>query len=731
MDDNVTVHNTVESSRVDCVVQAAVVHEVVVEPRRSHEPERQLPAGLGDFVGRAAERSLLDAVIPDDVPRTEARSSVVVIEGAPGVGKTSLALWWAHRVQARFPDGTLFADLRGHGPGAPARPAEVLARFLTAAGFPPRRLPADAETLTGLYRTWVSDRRVLIVLDNAADAAQVRPLLPGTGSSMALVTSRTALFGLAITANARRVVLAPFTEAEATDLVLGVVGMARAHAEPACVGELVRLSAGLPIAVRVLAARVASRADLTLAEHVADIEGEGRLEAMSRGSDGRSTLRTVFDWSYRHLDAEHARQFRLLGLHPGVEFSAGAAAALTGRCDRATRRALDSLVDVHLLTPVGRQRYRVHDLLHEFAAERVEPDDDPDCALAGVLRWYAHAATLADRLVFPIHRHIGCTVRSTTAPPHLVDREQALAWLRSEQANLVAALHTADQAGLPDTTMALAAAARFLGLGLRTHWRAQVVAETAGLTAARRGGDPRLELAFLRRRADTHQVAGRWAESEADLVLALEIAREHGGVIARAEVLCGLGRGWKLRGRLLEALACFTEAAALVDKDADPLLRTVVATNLSQVNAGLGRYAEALRHAEHQLSLRELAGDLGGCAYAKHDLAVARQGLGHHRAAVRLGRQAEAVFREMGGSERLLAGVLTTVGRSLVHLGEAGTARGRFAEAADLLGRLGDDPPVRVPAARGGGDSVRGWSAAVFTPSPVRTPGTGDAAPPG
>ena len=316
---------------------------------------RQLPGGVVDFVNRAEDLERLDDLLGRE---DERRSPVCVITGTAGVGKTSLAVRWSQHARTRFPDGQLYVNLRGYDPGEPVTPGRALAGFLEALGMPSREIPADPDARSAAYRTLLADRRVLVVLDNAASVGQVRPLLPGAGSCLTLVTSRSRLSGLVARDGARRLSLEVFDESAAVELLQRVTAGHR-NEEGGDLAELARLCARLPLALCVAAERAAARPRTPLNALIDDLRDESSLwDALSSEDDDEAdAVRTVFAWSYRALSAEAARLFRLLGLHPGHQFSTHAAAALAGVTAPQARRLLDTLVGVHLLEQTGQDRY--------------------------------------------------------------------------------------------------------------------------------------------------------------------------------------------------------------------------------------------------------------------------------------------------------------------------------------------------------------------------------------
>ena len=363
----------------------------VAAARRGHGPAgggtreatvpRQLPAGVAHFAGRGAELAALDAVLGDGAG---SGPGVVIsaIGGTAGVGKTALALRWAHQVADRFPDGQLYANLRGFdaGAGQPTDPADVLRGFLDAFGVHPERIPHDTESLAALYRSVLADRKMLVLLDNAADVAQVRPLLPASPDCLVIVTSRRELSALAAREGALLVQLDVLSAQEANELLVERLGEARAEAEPWAVIELATLCARLPLALSVIVARAAASPRLPLGALAAELtELGGRLDALDAG-DPAANVRTVLSLSYRHLPGTSARMFRLLGLHPGPDISACAAASLAGVTAAEARSALRDLVRASLLMETVPGRYAFHDLLRAYAAEQAASHREPTSA---------------------------------------------------------------------------------------------------------------------------------------------------------------------------------------------------------------------------------------------------------------------------------------------------------------------------------------------------------------
>ncbi|WP_051173887.1 tetratricopeptide repeat protein [Amycolatopsis orientalis] len=701
MTDGAGVRNTISGSVIGSVVQAGTIGHLTLSPERreSLPVPRQLPAGLRDFTGRDAQLAALDALLPS---REDAGGAAVVavLAGTGGGGKTTLVVQWAHRVQDVFPDGTLFVNLRGFGPSAPLKPGIVLASFLTALGVPEAQIPGELDALAGLYRSVLAGRRVLVVLDNAATAEQVRPLLPGTPGCLVVVTSRASLTDLVVSAAAHRVDLGLFTTAESQVLLRRIVGAARADAEPAAVAELVRLCGGLPLAVRVAATRAAARPRYTLADVAADIGDEQTSEPGNGfGGDGviGGAVRSVFDWSYAQLPPEQARVFRCLGAHPGAEFGVDAAAALTGLEPTGAYRCLEVLAELHLLEPLGRRRYRMHDLLHAYAAHRAGLDDtaeDRRTAVERVLAWYARTAWHADQMTMPVLSGFTLDEVAVVAPEVVfTDRGAAAVWLHAEHATLVAAVRRAAAAGLNVAAMTLAVACKFMAVG-SAAWAALYLEVTeVGVACALAAGNQGVEALLLDVRAITLRRIGRLAEAEAVIARTLVLAEETDDPACWVIGLSGLGRIRREQGRWPEARDCFQRSASMARQSGQVRPEAVALCNLSWLSVQLGEFEHALGYAEQGLALRRQAGDLLGEAGALVDIAMANQGLGRHGTAVSLCQQAITAYQNLNYTGVDLADTFLPLGTSLEALGDLPAAAQALSEAITVLTAL-DDPRV-------------------------------------
>jgi DNA-binding SARP family transcriptional activator len=401
---------------------------------------RQLPPGTSPFIGRAAELADLEAI--SVAGKDSASAAIAAVSGTAGTGKTAMAVCWARRSARRFRDGQLYADLRGFGSAdGPATTAETTCGFLAALGVPPGRVPSRQAEQVALYRDLLVGRQMLIVLDNARDEQQVRPLLPGSPGSLVLVTSRNQLTGLAATDGARLVTLDVLPYDEAVQLLTARLGD-QAIVDPAAVGEIADLCARLPFALAVAVARAVARPDFPLAALAAELrDPAGRLDALDSG-DPAASVRTAFSWSYQQLSAGAARTFRLLGLHPGTEISTQAVASMVGLDETASRRMLRELSRAHLLGEHLPDRYAVHELLRVYAGDQARAhDSQPErtAAVGRLLDHYLHTAVHGAFLLHPAHRPIELAAPAPgVTPERFADARQALAWFKAEQDVLTA-----------------------------------------------------------------------------------------------------------------------------------------------------------------------------------------------------------------------------------------------------------------------------------------------------
>jgi tetratricopeptide (TPR) repeat protein len=511
------------------------------------------------------------------------------------------------------------------------------------------------------------------------------------------------LSGLLIAEAASQLTLDLFTLTEAHDLVHRIIGEGRAVAEPTAVNRLIGLCARLPLALRIACTRIAARRALTVTDAVDDLTiDDNPLVELSGTADERSAVQAVFGWSYGQLAPELARAFRLLGMHPGTEFSVPAITALTGTGAPATYRALESLADLHLVEPAGRRRYRLHDLLHAFAAQRAATDESDTARTEATTRitgWYARTALAADRLVFPGLPAVPADVPRAARAADFTGRDDALAWLNTEWVNLQAALRVALDHCLWDAAMCLAGTARFLSLREQSLLDSQVQAQALGLRAARTCGDAAVESYLLASQADTLSQLGRLDEAEAVMAQELALARRLGDGDRQRVALVGLGYVRIQQARWAEARAFYRQALPFAQHGGQTRSEAVIEGNLSRIAAELGQFEISLAHARRERVLRHAAGDQVGQAWAAHDEAMSWQGLGEHDQALDLTLEAIAQYEALTGTDRYRASALCTAATSYQHQGRRELARECLARAVELFTEAGD-PRSEVTARR-------------------------------
>lgn len=554
--------NEISGNVLGSVVQAASVQGGVhVHTASARAPvPAQLPAPRPHFTDREREMRALtelsDVVIDDGSP------VVVVINGVGGVGKTSLALAWLHRIREGFADGQLFADLRGSpgdDPPAPTDPGEFLGRFLRALGVAAQEVPADAEEQAALFRSLTAGRRMIIMLDNAASAAQVRPLLPGQASVVVAVTSRRRLSGLAVD-GASFLPLGPLEEDGAVRLLDRMLGSSRTGAEPEEARSLAELCGRLPLALCVSAARLATRRHWTIARLVAELADEsGRLAALSDEED--TSVQAVFDVAYRDLPPGPARLYRLLSVHPGVDFDVPAAAAAAGTDAASARDWLETLVDANLLEAGTDMRYRFHDLARLHArktADQAEPETDLSEAFGRLLEHYLTTAVAADRAVIPDRWHLGRYYQKSPVTS-FADSTEAIGWLERELENLTNMVAAAHDRGLHRETWELCEALWGLFV-FRKHYTAWTKTHRIGVAAAESCGDPRAQARMLEALASAYLNLRDFAEAARCSGRALELERSCGHLAGEASALERLGIAQLAGGDGPGAIETFTRA---------------------------------------------------------------------------------------------------------------------------------------------------------------------------
>ena len=614
----------------------------------------ELPHSIPDFTGREAEIEMLNTLVPDDGADAGGPVIVAAIAGTAGVGKTALAIHWSRQIRDRFPDGQLYVNLRGFDPaGRAMTPTEAVRGFLDAFAVPPNRIPVDLDAQGALYRSILADRRVLIVLDNARDGDQVRPLLPGSPGCLVVVTSRSQLIDLAATDGAHSVSIDLLSPDEARRLITRRLGLRRVAAEPSAVNEIIGACAGLPLALAVVAARATANPMLLLATLAEELRAtDGGLDALD-GGDTRANVRAVFSWSYCMLSAAAARFFRLLGLHAGPDIGLLAAASLAGETPTRARALLNELTRAHLLSQRSYGRFVFHDLLRAYSRELAETYDSPaerSAAVHRVLDHYLYTAYRADELLRPNREQsIGLIpAAGGAAPQPLSDHRKALCWFDTEYQVLLAALRQAAGEGFEAHTWQLAWALMSF-FDRHCHWHDAVAFQRTALDAANRLGD-------LYGQAVSH------------------------ASLANASIR--LARHKDARCHLLKALHLYEE---LDDKTGQALAYL----SFAWAADGLAEYGEALSHAQRAYELSRNAGQRRAQARALNAIGWFHLQLGGPEEALVHCQQALALQKEIGDQFHL-ANTLDSIASAHHRLGRHQEAAARYQEALDLYRDFGD-----------------------------------------
>jgi DNA-binding SARP family transcriptional activator/tetratricopeptide (TPR) repeat protein len=582
----------------------------------------QLPADVRAFTGRSGELAALDRLLAppegDEPPLT-----VALLSGTAGVGKSALAVRWAHRVRAAFPDGQLYVNLRGYDAEQPVAVADALAGFLTALGVRGAEIPPGIDERAGRYRSELTGRRVLVLLDNASSVEQIRPLLPGTGSCLVLITSRDSLPGMVAVHGAERINLDLLPLADAVGLLRRLIGI-RVDREPSVAADLAAACARLPLALRIAAELAATRSDVSLTELVAELgDHQMRLDLLDAGGDPRAAVRAVFSWSYQNLPADSARAFRLLGLHPGDTVHVDAVAALIGAEAGEARRLLGVLARASLIH-VGRGgRYGMHDLLRAYAAELAsghDPAPDRRAALDRLFDHYLAGSVAAMNTLYP------------EEIPAAGDQDAARSWIEAERPNLAAACTYGAAHGWYQHTIALAGTLfRYLDAG-------GPVAEAVTVTAS-----------------------------------AVSAARAVGDREAQARALSDLGRLHRRQGRLDDAVETYRQALILYADLGERAAEAVALRNLGSVHWRLGDYRQAAEHYRRAWKHYRRLGDEAGQADALVRLGLVDARLGHETQATERLRSALELSMRLGDrfSEAYVLSLLARLSDQPEHLEQA------------------------------------------------------------
>jgi tetratricopeptide (TPR) repeat protein/transcriptional regulator with XRE-family HTH domain len=648
----------------------------------------QLPADVSQFLGRDAQLQWLDDMVA--APRTGLTAVVIsAVAGTAGVGKTALTVHWAHRVRDRFPDGQLYVNLRGYDPDQAMTAGEALVGFLSALGLAGSDIPFDLDDRAARFRTEVADRRMLIVLDNAATVEQVRPLLPGSPTCVVVVTSRDSLAGLVVVDGARRLDLDLLPPLEAIALLRRLIG-GRVDAEPEAAGELAGYCAGLPLALRIAAELVAFSPTRSLGELVAELADQRRrLDVLDVGGDPRAAVSTVFSWSLRHLPPSAVRAFALLGHHPGPDLDAYAAAALAGTSVKEARGTLDRLAQAHLVHRIDPDRYGMHDLLRAYASGL--DADWPGEAGAGVgrlLDYYLATTVAAMNTLYPPEAARMPAVPPGITGPDLTHVDAANRWLRAELTALVMAARYAATHDRPERAIELSIAmSRILIVG--GHHVDALTVHGHALDAARRIGDRNAEAKALMGMGSAHDRLANVERGAALFEESLELSELSGDRVGQARALNSLAIYDLHQARFERSVGRFRRALDLYRAAGDPAGIPVALSNLANAESRIGRYESALEHITEALEVCRQLGNASGAAQALGNLGHVEVELGRYDEAIVHLRQAIELCRQTGRRSGE-ASALDSLGAAYSGLGQFDRALELHHEALTITREIGE-----------------------------------------
>ncbi|MET1073029.1 MAG: BTAD domain-containing putative transcriptional regulator, partial [Umezawaea sp.] len=645
---------------------------------------RQLPPAIRGFVGRKSALDGLTAALAEGGP--------LVVDGAGGIGKTTLAIHWAHGAEHLFPDGQLYLNLHGYGPGAPLSAGDALASLLRGLGVAADRVPRSLSDRTALLRTTLAGRRVLLLLDNAKDSDQVRPLLPGN-DSLVLVTSRSRLRGLSVRDGAHLMTLDLMSRAEAITLLGSVIGAERVENEREAAADLVEFCARLPLAVRLAAEQAALHPTWLLRKVVDSVRRRpSRLAALSFDDEAGTDLRTLFTWSYEALKPDAARMFALLGLFPGNDISVPAAAALAGVDDARAATELDHLVTASLLGRSDDDRYEQHDLLREFARDLTRDPEQERAARDRLVGWYLRTA-LSGRGVLTGSPH-----KLTIPPPpdgvtalEFTDRREVMAWYESERDTLLELVVRADDHDSKRSGILIAQLCWHYYLLCGDHARLAMAYETA-LGYAVEIGDKYLEAKCCNGLSLPYGKLERADDALAVGLRALRIFEELGDHLELAASLLNVSTSYNSAGRHREALDATARCRTLALGQGDAVFAAMALNNHANALSGLGRFAEALAAAQRAADEFRAAGELTRLIAGLDTTATVHAATGDHRAAVEVYREALRVAEDIGATGRDLV-MRIQLGRQLAAAGDPAEAAAVWYRAHELAAER-QDPVV-------------------------------------
>ncbi|MET9311374.1 BTAD domain-containing putative transcriptional regulator [Kribbella sp. NPDC003505] len=649
---------------------------------------RQLPPAPAGFTGRATVLAELDRL--SSASRPSSAPTIVAVHGPGGVGKTALALHWAHRAADRFPDGQLYLNLQGYGPERPLEPDAALDLLLRGLGVPGAQIPHGRQARAALLRSVLADRQVLIVLDNARNADQVRPLMPGS-TGLVLVTSRSQLRSLAARDGAQRVPLEPFSSDDAAEYLTQTLTAYDVRHDAEELAELTRLCGHLPLALAIAAERLTREPESTVRALSAELEQHpDRLALLDVGEDADGALRAVLSWSYDVLSAQSARAFRVLGLLPGPDTSVEAVGALLAVQPEEARQSLGRLVGAHLLEQPG-ERYQLHDLLAEYAGRLVREVEDPadiTAARERLLDWYAQSARNGKVTLEKSEPLLDFGHPMAGVEPMVFDTtRQAVDWFAAERQGLVAAMRTAVAHGHDRAAYRLGHALWPYFMYVRALddlFEIQCLA----LDAARRTGDGPAEAVATHAVGRAYLFRPDLDQACKHLDEALRLFELLGDDYGRGSVLTDLGRLHRRRDDSEAAVRHHRAAIEVLTRLNDTVGVAGNHANVADTYLLAGRHHEAAAAAREAVRLNRIAGERRAEAFALDTLSAALLGRGDHADARRIAEEALELSRDLDDRWSEVC-ALTHLGRALQAVGDVPAAHRQWRRALEVLDETG------------------------------------------
>lgn len=654
-------------------------------------PPRQLPKTVTGFVGRESEHSDLSRLFTNT---SESKAILITaLSGMGGVGKTALAVKWAHDVASRFPDGQLFVELRGHDPVSPPRDsADVLNELLAGMNVKPADVPAQLTAKAAMFRTLLANRQTLIILDNAASAEQVRPLLPASNSAVVLITSRSNLSGLVARDGVERIRLGTLPEDKAVELLRLAAGDHDQKVSFSALAELAYLCSYLPLALRIAGEKISNHLD-DIDTLIRDLsQKDNRLSALGTDDDESSEVRAVFFWSYKDLPADAAKMFRLIGLHSGAEISVGAAAALANVSRNKASNTLHILSSANVLDYLGGGRYKMHDLLRLYARERAQHEEEPEekhRAVARVLTWYLHGADAADRVLRSARmRPTLDQLDMDLDKDEVITHTEAMQWCDREEANLTSGVVQAADFGLH--TIAWKLPISMWGyLTQSRKWSNWVAPYKVAEKSARSLGDVAAESWATHNLGQAYRELKLYTEAQECYNRALALRRESGDRWGEAHTLTAMGACQLDQGNLQLAIEYFNDSLRIHELLSDPSGQGATLERLGDAYRGLGDIPNALSSYERALELWvEIRHELGR-GWVFNSIGLLREREGDTQEAISNFRRALSIHRQIMHKYGV-ATILMNLGRNLIDLGQIDEGRACWRDALALFKELVD-----------------------------------------